>query len=148
MKMLNVLSYQAVNFHINFKGWANILPDIWKTQSMNLGFNVHLRHNTDEITGLKGCVAVTLPRYNMWTHLFVHWLRQSVYAENLWSKTNDITTTKHVMMCILQSDRSRERDCVSILSVSSCGQRGGDDVAGAVTDQDEEVVTWPTWTGT
>lgn len=48
------------------------------------------------------------------------------------------------MNCSSQSDRSGEGDGVSILSSSSCGQWGGDDVARAVADKDEEVVTWPT----
>lgn len=51
---------------------------------------------------------------------------------------------KHLMRCSLQSDRSREGDGVSILSISSCGQWGGHDVAGPIADQDEEVMTWTT----
>lgn len=54
---------------------------------------------------------------------------------------------KHLMKCSLQSDRSREGDGVSILSISSCGQWGGHDVAGPIADQDEEVMTWTTLKG-
>lgn len=45
---------------------------------------------------------------------------------------------------ILQGDRSGEGDGVSVLSISSCSQGRGSDAAGAITDQNKEVVTWPT----
>lgn len=45
------------------------------------------------------------------------------------------------MQQVLQGDRGGERDGVSVLSVSSCSQRRGNHVAGAVADEYEEVVT-------
>lgn len=48
------------------------------------------------------------------------------------------------MKCSLHSDRCGEGDGVSVLSICSCGQRGGDDVAGSVADKNKKVVTWST----
>lgn len=44
----------------------------------------------------------------------------------------------------LQRDGGGEGNGVSTPGVSSRGQRGGHHVAGAVANQDEEVVTWTT----
>lgn len=48
------------------------------------------------------------------------------------------------MKCSLHCDRRGERDIISILSISRCGQRGGDNVAQTIANQNKEVVGWST----